>query len=160
MKCTRNKHINTLVKALDEDHNDEDMNDGQSNNVSESTTTTSFKEDQIGASSYNYEEINLDDEQHIQKVNDEDVHVSDASSDNANEETSVDKAHNDNVEDAQFQELNDSQQSSESTSHLENENSQQQEHYNNAINQSVDNEKEYAKHRQKTMMILKNQLLH
>ena len=107
--------------SLDEDHNDEDMNDGQSNNVSESTTTTSFKEDQIGASSYNYEEINLDDEQHIQKVNDEDVHVSDASSDNANEETSVDKAHNDNVEDAQFQELNDSQQSSESTSHLENE---------------------------------------
>ena len=61
--------------SLDEDHNDEDMNDGQSNNVSESTTTTSFKEDQIGASSYNYEEINLDDEQHIQKVNDEDVHV-------------------------------------------------------------------------------------
>ena len=135
--------------SLDEDHNDEDMNDGQSNNVSERTTTTSFKEDQIGASSYNYEEINLDDEQHIQKVNDEDVHVSDASSENATEETSVDKAHNDNVEDAQFQELNDSQQPSESTSHLENENSQQQEHYNNAINQSVDNEKEYAKHRQK-----------
>lgn len=135
--------------SLDEDHNDEDMNDGQSNNVSESTTITSFKEDQIGASSYNYEEINLDDEQHIQKVNDEDVHVSDASSDNATEETSVDKAHNDNVEDAQFQELNDSQQSSESTSYLENENSQQQEHYNNAINQSVDNEKAYAKHRQK-----------
>lgn len=142
-------HLYIGESSLDEDHNDEDMNDGQSNNVSESTTTTSFKEDQIGASSYNYEEINLDDEQHIQKVNDEDVHVSDASSDNANEETSVDKAHNDNVEDAQFQELNDSQQSSESTSHLENENSQQQEHYNNAINQSVDNEKEYAKHRQK-----------
>lgn len=134
--------------SLDEDDND-DINDEESNDGAERITNTSFKEDQIGASSYNYEEINLDDERHIQQVHDEDVYVNNASSGNDTDETSVEETHNNDIEDAQFQELNDSQQSLESSSHIDNDNSQQQHQYNDAINQSVDTEKEYAKHRQK-----------
>lgn len=146
MKCMQNKHINTLEKSsLDEDDNENHI-DVELNDSSDHPSTKSFEEDQIGASSYNYEEINLDDEHHIQKLNDEDVQVNDSpinsGQDNENELNKKDEE----IEDAQFHELDDSQQQSDETTHSEQEDSKQHQ-YNEAINQSVDNETEYAKHR-------------
>ena len=131
--------------SLDEDDNENHI-DVELNDSSDHPSTKSFEEDQIGASSYNYEEINLDDEHHIQKLNDEDVQVNDSpinsGQDNENELNKKDEE----IEDAQFHELDDSQQQSDETTHSEQEDSKQHQ-YNEAINQSVDNETEYAKHR-------------
>lgn len=71
-------HQYTGESSLDEDvETNHDIDDKTETNRQSNEQSTDFEKDEIGASSFNYEEINLNDSHHLKQINDEDVQVND-----------------------------------------------------------------------------------
>ena len=148
-------HQYTGESSLDEDvETNHDIDDKTETNKQSNEQSTDFEKDEIGASSFNYEEINLNDSHHLKQINDEEVQVNGTQKNNSLT-NQHEKMQQEEIEDAQFQELDDSQQpninylsSEESDDSLDKDQSSSQPSYNGAVQMSVDNETEYAKQKQ------------